>query len=178
MRITTIVKRQIITAIASIGLLAPAMGLVPKDAAGPGEFPGLQLLPVGSIIKGIVLPRYEDHRVTAILKAEYMKVVSRSVVELKNVAATLISSNGIRTIITTSGVEYSFATSRAFTKNTFDEEKGDDSQTSVKVVDPRFTIDGGQVLYCTEKQRGILIGPIRTSLSTGQLDKETADKKP
>ena len=50
-----------------LAVLPLSMGQVAERTAGEDEFPALQLLPPGSVVEGISLPRYEEHRVTAFL---------------------------------------------------------------------------------------------------------------
>ena len=59
------------------------------DAVVEDEFPALQFLPVGSVVEDISIPRYENHRVTALLLAKSLEVKSRKVVELGKLEASL-----------------------------------------------------------------------------------------
>ncbi|MBQ2813377.1 MAG: hypothetical protein IJE66_04470 [Akkermansia sp.] len=149
--------KHLLTAAAALLVSSHALGQLPSDAVGPGEFPGLQLLPPGSVIEGISIPRYDKHRVTALFKADEMKVANRSVVELKKIVATMYSSGGVATVISTPGAEYSFATKLAFTRG------------EVDIKDPRFTAKGSKVLYHSGVQRGILVGPVHTTISASVL---------
>lgn len=150
-------KRLLTAAAVLLGCCAYAPGQLPSDAVGPGEFPGLQLLPPGSVIEGISIPRYDNHRVVALFKADEMKIVTRSEVELRKIVATMYSAGGIATVVSTPGAEYSFATKMAFSKG------------KVDVKDPRFTAHGSKVLYHSGVQRGILIGPVHTTISASVL---------
>lgn len=138
-----------------------AQAQLPSDAVGPGEFPGLQLLPVGSVIKGITVPRYEAHKVSALMRAGEMTVASRTTVKLEQVTVNLFDANGSVTVAKAPGVEYNFTTKHAFTTG------------KVTMQDERFTAEGSKALYHSETQRGILIGPVRTTISASQLNKKS-----
>lgn len=151
--------KRLLTAAATALLCAVAHAQLPSDAVGPGEFPGLQLLPVGSVIKGITIPRYEAHKVSALMRAGEMTVASRTTVKLQKVVVNLFDSKGAVTIAKAPGVEYDFTTKHAFTTG------------KVTLNDDRFTAEGAKALYHSETQRGILIGPVRTTISAAQLNK-------
>lgn len=140
-------------------ICAAAHAQLPSDAVGPGEFPGLQLLPVGSVVKGITVPRYEEHKVAAVMRAEVMTVASRTTVQLQKVVVNLYDKKGAITVTKAPGVEYDFTTKHAFTTG------------RVTLEDDRFTAEGTKALYHSETQRGILIGPVRTTISAQQLNK-------
>lgn len=140
-------------------LCAAAHAQLPSDAVEPGEFPGLQLLPVGSVIKGITIPRYEAHKVAALMRAGEMTVASRTTVQLQKIIVNLYDEKGAVTVAKAPGVEYDFTTKHAFTTG------------KVTLTDERFTAEGVKALYHSETQRGILIGPVRTTISAAQLNK-------
>lgn len=147
------------TAVAACLMCAAAHAQLPSDAVGPGEFPGLQLLPVGSVVKGITIPRYEAHKVTALMRAGEMSIASRTTVKLLNVNVRLLDAKGAATVAKAPGVEYNFTTKHAFTTG------------KVTLEDERFTAEGTKALYHSESQRGIVIGPVRTTISAAQLNK-------
>lgn len=134
----------------------------PADAVGKGEFPGLQLLPPGSVIKGISLPRYEKHRVTSLLRAGSLKVLDRRTVELKDIDVSLYMDSDITTRLRAAGAVYNFTTLRAETNG------------AVSVEDPRFTASGQGVVFSTENRRGILKGPVRTTITAALLKQSPA----
>ncbi|MGN0868053.1 MAG: hypothetical protein ACI4O9_00825 [Akkermansia sp.] len=125
------------------------------DAVGAGEFPALQLLPPGSEIEGISLPRYENHRISALLQAERLCIVSRRAVELRGIRALIFNADGTRTEIDAPVASYDFTTLRG------------SAADSIRVHNPRFEARGGRIDYDTVKRRGILLGPVRTTISTG-----------
>lgn len=136
----------------------------PADAVGKGEFPGLQLLPPGSVVKGISLPRYEKHRVTSLLRAGSLKVLDRRTVELKDIDVSLYMDTDITTRLRAAGAVYNFTTLRAATDG------------AVRLDDPRFTAAGQGVVFSTENHRGILKGPVRTTIAADVLNQAPAKK--
>lgn len=125
------------------------------------EFPALQFLPEGSEVTGITIPRYEKHRATSLLKAEKMKVLSRTIVQLTGISAFLYGENGISTHILSQRAAYDFKTSTATA----------DSHTEVQ--DPRFSATGSSATYSTKTSRGILRGPVYTTVSTESFTPDT-----
>ena len=129
--------RAVATVLLSLLLLPAEAQQTPQDVSdtvGRGEFPGLQLLPPGSVVKGISLPRYENHRVTALVQIRELRVESRTRITLEGIAATLFSKDGFRTAVSTPRATYDFSTMRAETSG----------RTTVR--DGRFTARGGRVL--------------------------------
>lgn len=137
-----------------------ADGAGSADAVGAGEFPGLQLLPAGSVVENISLPRYENHRVTALLQAEQLCIIDRRTVELRGIRGTLYNSDGTKTEVQAGNVRYDFTTKKATSSGT------------VSVTDPRFSARGERLLYNTNNNRGVLVGPVRTTFSTKALMKK------
>lgn len=139
-----------------------ADGAGSADAVGAGEFPGLQLLPPGTVVENISLPRYENHRVTALLQADKLCIVDRRTVELQGIHAALYNTDGTKTEVQAGTVRYDFTTKKATSSGT------------VSVTDPRFSARGEKLLYNTDNSRGVLIGPVRTTFSTKALKKKPA----
>ncbi len=145
--------RTTLALLAALPLLAaPARGQLGADTVGKGEFPGLQLLPPGSVIKGISLPRYENHRVTSLLRATEMSIVTRRDVQIKGIVAELYSPSGETTRVTSAKADYSFTTELA------------QSKEETQVTDPRFTARGSGVTFSTARNQGLLRGPVRTTI--------------
>lgn len=147
--------------ICALAALAPAWGQVPTDSVGQGDFPALQLLPPGSVIKGISLPRYEKHRVSALLTAKEMEVKTRSVVRLQSIRASLYAASGETTTVCCQTAHYDFKS---------DEVRSD---TAVEVRHPLFTALGQSAQFNTTSGVGMLYGPVRTTISAGALNKKS-----
>lgn len=136
-------------------LLVPlARGQAPTDTVSAGEFPGLQLLPPGSIVRDISLPRYEEHRVSALFRAKELGVVSRKVIRLLLIRAELYAHSGETTIVECREAQYDF--SRSFVT----------SDTDTGIRDPRFSARGTGVILDTKGHKGLLLGPVHTTLSS------------
>lgn len=139
-------------------------GMGGKDTVGKDEFPGLQLLPPGSVVEGISLPRYENHRVTALLQAKRLCIISRQEIELQGISGSLFNEDGTSTEIRAEAARYDFSTKRA------------SSTGAVEVTDPRFSARGTKLHFDTKSKRGVLLGPVRTTLSTSAISRK--GKKP
>ena len=150
----------------SLLLLSPGVwGQQPAAAAANDEFPALQFLPAGSVVEGISIPRYENHRVTALLMAESMQVQDRSTVIMRALEASLYGEDGNQTDIETASVTYSFATKTA------------KSTGKAQVKDPRFSAKGKEVTFSTAIRKGFLRGPVTTTVSASQFSSSKGDKK-
>lgn len=137
----------------SAGAADGVIGLSGSDAVGQGEFPGLQILPPGSVVEDISLPRYEHHRVSALFQAKRLCIISRRVVELQGIRGTMYGVDGTTTEFHTESAQYDFTTKRI------------SSAGAAEVTDPRFSARGNKLLYDSGNRRGVLLGPVRTSLS-------------
>ncbi len=136
-------------------LAAPlASAQMGADTVGKGEFPALQLLPPGSVVKGISLPRYVGSRVASLFRASELEILSRSDIRLSGIEAELYAETGEITRISVPQVHYSFRT----------EQAGGEGETSVS--DPRFTARGKGVIFSSTRQCGLLRGPVHTTVNT------------
>ncbi len=131
-----------------------------KTKSAPGEFPAISMLPPGTVVEGITLPRYEKARVSSLIKAKTLSVVSRQEVSIKGLIAEIYNKEGFTTAMSAEEGNYNFLTSLVqSTKDTI-------------VTDPRFRAQGKQLSYSVEKQRGMLRGPVRTILSLSSVKEE------
>ncbi|MBR1979047.1 MAG: LPS export ABC transporter periplasmic protein LptC [Akkermansia sp.] len=135
-------------------LMLPLWAADPTDDVGQKEFPGLQLLPEGSVVKGIVLPRYEKHRVSALMMADELRIDTRSLVSLKNLRAELYSPAGGLTTIMCGITQYDFSKDSITTDQT------------AAIKDSRFSAKGKGISFSTRTQLGILKGPVRTTFTS------------
>ena len=157
--------RHLLPLLSLLLLFPEARGQQPADVTTNDEFPALQFLPAGSVVEGISIPRYEDHRVTALLMAESMQVQDRSTVVMRALEASLYGENGNQTDIATDSVTYSFATKTA------------QSTGTAQVKDPRFSAKGKEVIFNTTIRKGFLRGPVTTTVSASQFSSSKGDKK-
>ncbi len=149
-------------------LLLPlhTMGQQPADAVVADEFPALQFMPVGTVLEGISIPRYENHRVTALMMAKKMTVKDRKTVVLEDLDASLYGEDKNQTNIKTDSVTYNFASKKANTTGT------------ASVTDPRFSGKGKGVTFNTSTRKGFLQGPVQTTISTATLNQPKGSKQP
>lgn len=135
------------------------------DAVVEDEFPALQFLPAGSVVEGISIPRYEDHRVSALLLADKLIVKSRKTVILENLTASLYGTDKTQTDISAGDISYNFATKMGRTTGT------------AQVTDPRFSAKGQGVVFSTGTNKGFLRGPVVTTVATRLFTEKKNDKK-
>jgi len=147
--------------------LAPlqSQGSQRADAVANDEFPALQFLPVGTVVEGISIPRYENHRVSALLMADRLIIKNSKTVVLENLNASLYGEDKNQTNVSTSSVTYSFATKLAKTTG------------EAKVNDPRFTAKGKGVIFNTSTSKGFLHGPVITTVSNKLFNEKKDEKK-
>lgn len=120
------------------------------------EFPGLQLLPPGSKVKGISIPRYDKHRVCALLLANELEVVSRSEITLSGIMATLYDQKGNTTTVKCAKAGYDF------------KRKAVISNEKTEVNNPNFSASGSGVTFTLSGRIGLVKGPVRTTIRTGK----------
>mgnify|MGYP003289266592 CR=1 FL=1 len=137
-----------------------AWGKVPADDVAGNEFPGLQLLPPGSKIKGISLPRYEKHRVTALIMADLMEILTRSDLAFTTIRANLYAENGELTKVNCQKADYSFR------------DKMVKSTTTTEVDSTSFTAKGTGVTFSTATNVGFLHGAVHTTVKNAALNKK------
>lgn len=125
-----------------------------KDATD--VFPGLPLMPAGSVVKGIVLPRYEAGKVISLIKIATLTVESSSLVSVKDFTAALYDQSGNITKIATPVGFFHFDSSRV------------NSDGQITMDDPRFRARGQQLHLDTQTRVGVLRGPIRTIIPAAQ----------
>lgn len=143
--------RRFIAALLLCALLPAARGQVAERTAGRGEFPALQLLPPGSVVHGISLPRYENHRVSALLMAEKLEVISRYEARVEKIHTMLYHENGEITSLKMPGALYNFRT------ETLNARVG-----PVFMQHPRYEAQAAGLLFHSAMRRGVLTGPVKT----------------
>jgi len=157
-------RRRLLCPAVALALLgaAPVQGRMGAETVGRGEFPGLQFLPPGSVLKGVSLPRYEGHRVTALFTAKTVEVKSRSLVTLNTLRVHLYDPNGETTDLDSAEAHYDFARSRVT------------SPTQTRLVSPRMEAQGVALIFDTKRHIGILKGPVDTAI---RMDRAPSEKK-
>ncbi len=142
---------RLIVALLVCVCLSVANGQVAERTAGRGEFPALQLLPPGSVVRGISLPRYEGHRVTALLRADLLEVISRYEVRMKKIHTTLYHEKGETTNLRMPGARYNFRTQMLSART-----------GPVSMQNPRYNAQAAGLLFHSATRRGVLTGPVKT----------------
>ena len=148
-------------------LAAPLLpGQVADRTASKDEFPALQLLPPGSKVQGISLPRYENHRVTAHIIADMLEVRTRQLVKMTAIHTVLYSEDNETTYLDLDDADYDFSTSVMTT------------DAPASVTNPRFSARGTAATFNTATQQGLLKGPVFTTLNATLISNPpTAPKK-
>lgn len=137
--------------------LSPMLGAQsPNINRAEDEFPGLQVLPPGSKVKGLSLPRYEGNRVSALLQADQLKVVSRTELALTNIRAALYADNGETTTVQCSKAGYDFR------------KKAIVAPAEAEVKHPQFSLSGVGVIFSTHRRVGFVKGPVRTTIRSAK----------
>lgn len=144
------------------GLWAQEASPLSPSKASTTEFPGLPLLPPGSKVKGILLPRYENNRVSALLKIGTLKVEEASLVRVDDFSAYLYDPEGNTTQITSPTGWFNFKTSHI------------SSSGQISIIDPRYRLRGQQIHFDVTRKLGLVRGPVRTVI---QLEAK-AEKAP
>lgn len=157
-------KRCLITLCALTALTSTAVGEVPVDDLVGNEFPGLQLLPPGSKVRGISLPRYENHRVSALLMTELLEILTRSEIRFTGIRAQLYAENGEVTTVFCPQADYDFSKSAVTTTG------------NAEVTSPRFSARGEGVIFSTNTNTGILRGPVRTTVSNSAFNRKNGER--
>ena len=145
---------------ALLRLLLTALQLpaqVADRTAGKDEFPALQLLPPGSKVQGISLPRYQNHRVTAHIIAGLLEVCTRHLVQMSSIRTMLYGEDDEATEVKLEKADYDFSTGVMR------------SDAPASVTNPRFSASGASVIFNTTTQRGLLHGPVHTTLNRDLL---------
>lgn len=122
-----------------------------------GSFPALQLLPPGSKIRGISLPRYREHRVISHIMADMLEVLTNRVTCMENVHAMLYGVGDDTTEVRIERAQYDFGT-EVMT-----------SGSPVTVENPRYSVKGSAIILHMREQRGLLRGPVSTALQPDAL---------
>lgn len=118
------------------------------EPAGKGDFPGIRFIKPGSILQNIVVPRYENHRLTAKLNFASMEVLDRSHVLAKDLVALMFDRTGGCTRIVTETAVFSF----------LDDTLRSGVRTTIQ--SDRFRAGGSDLTVQTKTHRGFLRGPV------------------
>jgi hypothetical protein len=138
-------------------LLAPAL-LMAQDADTPDtakrKIPVTSLLPPGSIMAGVMLPRYDASRhLIGVLRAKSMTLTSSEILDGEAVSIELFNSDH------SSRVRMDMLTTR------FDQSKGIlSAKQTVCISSSRIITTGAGLIYEVDQTKGFLIGPATTRI--------------
>jgi Lipopolysaccharide-assembly, LptC-related len=144
---------RILTALA---LVLPATAGLAADvpAPVPKKTPVLSMLPDGSELKGVMLPRYdEDHKLVGVLKAHTMRLVNAGRIDGKTVAIELFNPDQspkgrIDLVSATIYQDTGIVTTKE----------------PVEIKSDRMTASGSGIHYSFKQGKGFLLGPTTTVL--------------
>lgn len=134
-------------------LAAPALcaqGVVPDEEKSP-----ISLLPNGSVLKGVLLPRYdEDRNLVGDLKAETMTLIDSERVQGENVLIRFFNPDrSLRGKVKLENAFFDQAKSRLFAKE------------PVEITTDRLVARGSGLVYSLRDGQGFLRGPATTRIS-------------
>lgn len=145
--------RRILTALA---LVVPAATLAAEVAATPPveEIPAFGLLPDGSELKNVILPRYDDdRRLVNVMHAKAMTIVSAG--EIAGDTVTVLFYNSDQT--QRGRVD--------FAKAVFNQQKGLlTTKDPVHLQSDRMSTHGSGLYYSHAQGKGFMLGPVTTNL--------------
>ena len=146
--------RRILTVLA---LVVPAATLAGEVLATPPpvkEIPAFGLLPDGSELKNVILPRYdENRRLDSVMSAKAMTIVSAGEIAGDTVSVLFYNSD---------------QTQRGrvdFVKAVFNQQKGLlTTKEPVHLQSDRMSTRGGGLYYSIAESKGFMLGPVTTHL--------------
>ena len=102
---------------------------------------------------------YEHHRVSALLQADELEVISRREIALTNIRASLYAENGEITSVQCEKAGYDF------------KKKTVVAQSKAEVKHPHFSARGAGVTFSTAGRIGLIKGPVRTTIRSEKSQK-------
>jgi len=146
--------RRILTALALVVPAATLAGEVPATPPPVKEIPAFGLLPDGSELKSVILPRYdENRRLLSVVKANAMTIVGAGEIAGDTVAVLFYNSD---------------QTQRGrvdFAKMVFNQQKGLlTTRDPVHMHSDRLSTRGSGLYYSLAEGKGFMLGPVTTHL--------------
>lgn len=125
------------------------------------KFPGIDILPPGSVLDEVSMPRYEDKKLSLLVTAPEMKVESRVELSGGHVNAYIYDDFGSLTSrIYMQLASYFFDTGLLISKK----------HTVLK--DIRLDMEGSGMVFDKEREIGMVKGPVTTVLRVNKLKEE------
>ncbi len=138
----------------SIFFLAAPLLYAQEPEAAVKKSP-ISLLPNGSVLHGVLLPRYDsERRLVGDLKAETMTLIDGARIQGENVMIRFYNR------------DRSPSGKVRLTRALFDQEKSSlTAREDVKLTRDRLSASGGGLVYSFETGQGFLLGPVSTRIS-------------
>lgn len=115
-------------------------------------------MPVGSEVQGIAIPCYQNHRISALLRAKTLVIASRSVARMDTISTQLYEEGEPTTALRLQKADYNFSTNLV------------SSAYPVLAEDARFRLFGQGIDYNTKKKQGFIRGPVDTAIHQSRLE--------
>ncbi|MEG2971097.1 MAG: hypothetical protein RR808_06430 [Akkermansia sp.] len=153
--------------LSSLALMSQTSGAVDSAIENPPvakidkKIPGLELMPPGSKLKNVSLPRYEGLKLTLLVTSTQMTVVSPREIKGERVLAYLYDPNH-RNEMQMSMKDASF----------FFDTKILVSRGETTINDPRFQALSQGVIFDSQQKKGFMRGPVTTKFYTNELIKK------
>jgi lipopolysaccharide export system protein LptA len=147
--------RRILTALAlAMPTATWAVEEVPSTPPPVKEIPAFGLLPDGSELKNVILPRYdENRRLVSVVSAKAMTIVGAG--EIAGDAVTVLFYNSDQT--QRARVDFSNAV--------FNQQKGQlTTKDPVHMQSDRMSTRGGGLYYSLAQSKGFMLGPVTTNI--------------
>lgn len=116
------------------------------------QFPAIELLPAGTVLKNVRLPRYKNYQLSGLLLADQMTVISPNELSGDKVLLRLMRAQGLEATLKFGQARY------LFSQATLHASQG------VQMNDVNFSASGSRMVLNLDKQQGFLVGPVRTSI--------------
>lgn len=138
-------------------LLAPSLLVAEESTLAPElapdrSLPAVSLLPAGSILKKVLIPRYDKQKkLTAVLRSDEMTVIDNQTVEGRLVRLEFYHPDRSQR----GRIDLELAR--------FDQKKGMlESRKPVDIVSSDFTAHGTGLTFAQKQSQGFLSGPVQT----------------
>jgi len=141
------------SALTALLCTAPLLWGAPKSSSAKQLTPTLDLLPDGSTLRDVRIPRYDDEkRPAALLRASLMEVISKSYVRADNVTLLVFNPDGSEQLqVLMNSADY-HVTSGVL-----------DALKHITITSGRFHAEGQGGIFQLDSRRGFLHGPVSTS---------------
>lgn len=126
--------------------------------------PGLDLMPPGSKLRNVSLPRYKGRELSLLLTSTLMTVISSREIAGDNVIVYLYDPGNVKT-----------TTMRMPRASYFLDTKILVSHGETRVYDKRLDITGTGMVYDTTLKRGFIKGPAETRIQTEKINKNKSE---